>query len=204
MAARPPGRARAARAGDTHFGQALKGLSAFLSRSGLKGVVIGGVAVIARGVPRFTADVDVALVPPPGGAREVLDRLAAFGFGPRIPDAEAFANENLVVLARHEATGVDVDVWLAHLAFEHDAIRHAERVSFGGAALPVPRPTDLVIYKMVAARPKDLGDVEALVLGGADVDVDRVRAALREFDALLDLRRAEQWDELVSRLAPRG
>ncbi|MEW6431609.1 MAG: hypothetical protein AB1730_08860 [Myxococcota bacterium] len=39
MAARPPGRSRA---GDTHFGQALKGLSAFLSRSGLKGAVIGG------------------------------------------------------------------------------------------------------------------------------------------------------------------
>lgn len=175
-----------------------------LSRSGLKGAVIGGVAVIARGVPRFTADVDVAVIPPAGGAREVLDELAAFGFRPRIPDAERFAEENLVVLARHEATGVDVDVSLAHLEFEHEAIRLAERVSFAGATLPVPRPTELVIYKMVAARPKDLADVEALLLGGAHVDADRVRDALRDFDALLDLRRTEQWLELVKRLAPRG
>jgi hypothetical protein len=45
-----------------HFAQAPKALSAFLERSGICGAVIGGVAVIARGVPRFAADVDVKRV----------------------------------------------------------------------------------------------------------------------------------------------
>lgn len=188
---------------EAHFAQALKALSAFLARSGIRGAVIGGVAVIARGVPRFTADVDVAVIPPPGGAGEVIERLAAFGFVPRIEDAERFAEENLVVLARHEASGVDVDASLAHLDFEQSAIRGAEHVSFGGARLPIPSVTDLVIYKMVAARPKDLGDVEALLVGGASVDVERVSNALRKFDGLLDLNRATEWKALLERVTPR-
>jgi hypothetical protein len=53
-----------------HFAHALKALSAFLKRSDIRGVVIGGVAVIARGVPRFTADVDV---------KRVTDSLREFG-----------------------------------------------------------------------------------------------------------------------------
>lgn len=198
------GAARGAKAKPgTHFTQALKALSAFLERSGIRGAVIGGVAVIARGVPRFTADVDVAVVPPPGGAGELIARLAEFGFVPRIDDAERFAEENLVVLARHEASGIDVDLSLAHLDFAQSAIRGAERVSFGGARIPIPAVTDLIIYKMVAARPKDLGDVEALLVGGAEVDVERVTDALREFDALLDLRRAAEWTALLARIAPR-
>jgi hypothetical protein len=164
------------------------------------GAVIGGVAIIARGVPRFTVDIDVAVVPPPGGVRELIERLASFGIEPRIDDAERFAEENLVVLARHRRTEVDIDVSLALLPFEAAAIEQAEEVRFGRATIPVPRVTALVIYKMVASRPKDLADVEALVVGGAAVDPDAVERTLREFDALLESDRADAWRRLWRRL----
>jgi hypothetical protein len=65
----------------------------------------------------------------------------------------------------------------------------------------VPHPTDLVVYKMVAARPKDLEDIEALVIGGADVDAARVEALLRDFDELLGSDRAGEWRALWGRLS---
>lgn len=162
--------------------------------------MIGGVAVIARGVPRFTADIDVA-IKSTNDSNAILALLAKFGLLARIPDAARFAEENLVILVRHEETGVDVDVSLSHLDFEDEAIAKAEPLPFGRAIIPVPRATDLVIYKMVAARPKDVADVEALVVGGADIDADRVGKVLLEFDSLLDFGRAEEWQALARRLA---
>lgn len=187
--------------GQVGFSGALEGVAAFASQPGVQAAVIGGVAVIARGVPRFTADIDVAVVPPSGGVAELLRRLARAGIEPRIDDAERFAEENLVVLARHRASGVDIDVSLAQLEFEQHAIRAAESLPFGGVRIRVPHPTDLVVYKMVAARPKDLEDIEALVIGGADVDAARVEALLRDFDELLGSDRAGEWRALWGRLS---
>jgi hypothetical protein len=72
-------------------------------------LVIGGIAVIARGVPRVTRDIDIgfsgAHVTLPGLAAE----LATAGISARIEDAVAFAAESQVLLLRHRETGVDVD-----------------------------------------------------------------------------------------------
>lgn len=54
---------------------------------------------------------------------------------------------------------------------------------------------------MVAARPKDLADVEALIVGRADIDTAAVERNLKEFDALLDLGRADEWRRLFTRVS---
>ena len=64
-------------------------------------MVIGGIAVIARGVRRMTTDIDAVVR---GGAIEIselLRVLARHAFRPRIDDVKAFAEKNLVLLLRH-------------------------------------------------------------------------------------------------------
>ncbi|MHB8874510.1 MAG: DUF6036 family nucleotidyltransferase [Myxococcaceae bacterium] len=95
---------------------------------------------------------------------------------------------------------MDVDLSLAQLDFERDALRHTVRRKFGTVRIPVPRPTDLIVYKMIAARPRDLQDVEELLARGLDVDEQRVEQRLQEFDSLLDLDRANEWRRLLQRL----
>mgnify|MGYP003393186576 CR=1 FL=1 len=82
---------------------------------------------------------------------------------PRIEGAIAFARSRHIFLAEHRPSGVPIDVSLAWLPFEEEAIAAAEVREVAGVRTRVARPEDLVIYKMVAARPRDLDDIEHLL-----------------------------------------
>src|SRR5262245_55669027 len=75
-----------------------------------RAAIIGGIAVIARGVPRLTRDIDVAIAGHDISVRDLVAELSEAGIVPRITDAIAFAEENQVLLARHSESGVDIDV----------------------------------------------------------------------------------------------
>ena len=70
----------------------------------------------------------------------------------------------------------------------------------------IPRPEDLVVYKLVASRPLDLDDAEGLmVLHGATMDLVRIKAIVREFAALLDDdERPKSLDRLLARTGLKG
>ena len=80
--------------------RALEYLAPVLDPHRGRSVVIGGLAVIARGVPRMTRDINVAF----SGLEVALQRLSAdleaAGIVPRIEDAIAFAAESQVLLSR--------------------------------------------------------------------------------------------------------
>jgi hypothetical protein len=169
------------------FLDALRALCDGLHALNVPWMIIGGVAVIAHGVPRFTADVDATVSAPQEPLERVFDVFAQNGIVPRIADALAFARDRQVVLLRHEPSGVDLDVSLAWLPFELDAIGRSEVIDYAGVSIRVPRPDDLVIYKLVAARPRDLDDVERLLLlHGPSLDVGRIVATVREFAEVLE------------------
>jgi hypothetical protein len=134
---------------------ALESLAAAFGELGAPAMLIGGIAVIARGVPRTTLDIDAAV----WGDQLDLDRAVAVfarhGFTPRIPAARQFAEERQVILLRHDESGTPLDVSLAWLPFEQDALASATPVDFGGATLPVARVEDLIVYKAVAWRERD-------------------------------------------------
>lgn len=75
-------------------------------------MVIGGVAVIAAGVPRETIDVDATVL----GRSSDLDTFLAAGITPRGPEARQIARERQVLFLQHEASGVDALVARARRA----------------------------------------------------------------------------------------
>jgi hypothetical protein len=162
-------------------------------------MIIGGIAVIAHGVARYTADIDATVAASDTVLEHIFDAVARHHIAPRIEDAPAFARERQIVLLRHGPSGVDLDVSLAWLPFEIEAIRRSETCDYGGVAIPIARPDDLVIYKMVAARPRDLEDVERLLLlHGSSLDVPRIAATVREFaDALEEPGRIDALEQLL-------
>ena len=155
--------------------------------------IIGGIAVIAWGFARLTADIDCTVAAPSSESRAILKEFERGGFEARSPDPVAFAEANLVLLLRHRATGVEIDVSLAQLEFEGAALRSAVQRNFGKTRIRVPTVTDLLIYKMVAGRPKDQQDVEELLALGYDVDFERVASTLAAFDEMLDTDRKQEW-----------
>jgi Nucleotidyl transferase of unknown function (DUF2204) len=182
----------------------LEDLAPVLDQHRGSSIVIGGIAVIARGVPRVTRDVDVAFSGAEVTLSELLTDLNAAGIVPRIDDAIGFAAQSQVLLARHVKTGVDVDVSLAWLPFEMEAISAASPTMLGAARLPVAQPEDLVIYKAVAWRPQDQQDIERLLaLHGAHMDLSRIRRHVQELGEAMEEDRIQSLDSLILRVLGR-
>lgn len=150
-------------------------------------MVIGGIAVIARSVRRFTSDIDAAIR---GDEIEIPELLKALGkkrIVPRVPDAVELARTNLVLLLRHDPTGVDFDVSFAWTSFEHEAIAASGVEAFGVVRAPMAQPDDLIVFKSIAARGRDLDDAVALLTLYPNIDLERVRARVRELAAAAEV-----------------
>lgn len=166
-------------------------------------MIIGGIAIIARGVRRFTTDIDAAVRGDAITLPRLVRVLAEHHIAPRIAGAQAFARENLVLLLRHEPSGVDLDVSLAWSAFEHEALEAASPTRFGRLKVPMSTPADLVVFKAIAGRPRDLEDAAALLALYPAIDLARTRARIVELAALaLEPELVTAFDAMTKRSSP--
>jgi hypothetical protein len=149
-------------------------------------MVIGGIAVILRGVKRTTTDIDVAVKGDTVEISTLLADLERWQIVPRIADAEAFARESMVILLRHSPSGVDIDLSLAWSLFESEALDSREQARFGRVSVPTARAEDLVIYKQIASRPRDLQDVETLLALYPEMSTERIAHHVGMVRTLLD------------------
>ncbi|MGQ0637361.1 MAG: nucleotidyl transferase AbiEii/AbiGii toxin family protein [Planctomycetaceae bacterium] len=149
---------------------------------------MGGVAASILGRPRATRDIDILVDVPRPRWRKLLLGGMAYGFFPRCGAEEAlrFAIEARVLLLRHQATGIDVDVVLGALPFERGAVRRARKVRIAGCLLPLISPEDLIIMKGVALRGRDLADIAAILESQSKLDLRRVRRVTRQFAQALE------------------
>ncbi len=164
-------------------------------------MIIGGIAVIARGVPRLTRDIDATVAGAGTDLQELAAVLRRHHLVTRIEDAVRFAQQNHILLLRHAPSGIEVDLSVAWLPFELEAIAASDVVRIHGTPVPVARAEDLVIYKVVAWRPQDQQDVERLIaLHGRQMDLRRVRAAVRELATTLDEpQRVAEFEKVLTR-----
>jgi hypothetical protein len=149
-------------------------------------MIIGGIAVIARGVRRFTGDIDAAIRGDEIDVKTLITALAKKQIVPRIGHAEQFARESLVLLLRHEPSGVQFDVSFVWTDFEQEAIAAASIVSFGAVKAPMAQPEDLIVFKAIAGRGKDIDDATALLSLYPEIDLARLRARVHQLAALAE------------------
>jgi hypothetical protein len=193
-----PGRRKS---GERRLEDAIAALGRALSEADTPWMVIGGIAVIARGVRRMTTDVDIVVRGDAIAPAKLLELLDSQDFEPRIDDALAFARKNLVLLVRHRPTGVDADIALGWSSFEHHALESRSTTQYGRARVPMVTAADLVVFKAIAGRPKDLDDAEALLLLHPDIDVARARKWVRELPALAEAEGiVSEFERIVARV----
>lgn len=158
----------------------------FLDRKGVRACVIGGLAVQRWGEPRATQDVALTILAPFGEEAGPLDLLLA-RYRAREPDAREFALQYRV-LKLESPDGVAIDVSLGALPFELEVLDRASSWRLApGLTLRVCSAEDLIIYKLVAARPRDLLDVDGVVrLRHRGLDTARIRRFVRELGETLD------------------
>lgn len=141
-------------------------------------LVFGAQAVIIHGVPRLSADVDVTLALTPDAPDQFAEDMRAAGFALRADDPD-FMRRTRVMPFVHEATGMPLDVVLAGSGIEDDFLGRAVATDLGGTSVPVIDVSDLIIAKVLAARPKDIEDARALwSLHARSLDEQRIRSVL--------------------------
>jgi len=193
-------------AADRSLLQALAAVQAALDQVGASAMIIGGMALIARGIPRLTRDIDATVWGEGLELEQLVEQLSEHGIVPRISDAVSFARQQQVLLLRHEASDTPIDLTLAWLPFEEEALARATKQPFAGLSIRVVQPEDLIVLKVVAWREQDRADVERLLLRwGSTVNLDRIRALVREFaEALDEPERVAAFEAIVSRTLRRG
>jgi hypothetical protein len=185
--------------------QALSALADALAAIDSPGMVIGGIAVIARGFLRTTRDIDATVEAGDVDLGELVAALTAHGIVPRIDDAVVFAKRHQVLLMKHAQTDVPIDMSLAWLPFESEAIAAAEFVEIQGVRLRVARAEDLVVYKAVAWRPQDQEDIKRLLrLHHRSIDLGRVRRLVGDFaEVMEEPERVAELERLLRRIEGR-
>ena len=93
----------------------IQALQNLLSQFNDQGVIIGGVAASLLGTPRHTVDLDAVFLLSLDDIPRLINEAAKQGIEPRVSDPIAFARKNRVLLLRHHAGGVDIDLSLGFL-----------------------------------------------------------------------------------------
>ncbi len=147
-----------------------------LNQQGVRYLIVGGLAVVAHGYVRLTADVDLLLDLEEANLRRAVAALSRLGYRPRAPveldrfidpkaRAEWVKTKGMTVFSLfspdHPATEVDLFVE-APLDFGK-AYASAVRIEVApGAVATIAGLDDLITLKERAGRPQDMQDVEHL------------------------------------------
>jgi hypothetical protein len=177
-----------------HFLEPVKALQSLLETYDQKGVIVGGVAASLLGNPRFTADIDAVFLLGFDDLPTFLEEAEKHGIHPRIPDVIEFARRSRVVLLRHVASGIDIDLSLGILPFEVEMIERSNLVKIGPLKIRLPTPEDLIIMKAIARRPKDLADILAVSASHPNLDRTRIRYWVEQFGEALEI--PDLWEEI--------
>jgi len=181
----------------------LSDLFDWFQTAGIDGVVVGGVAVSLLSRPRFTRDADALVMVDDGEWPAFLRSGEPFGFTPRIPDALGFARKSRVLLMKHSASGLTLDLALGCMPFEQETIRLSKAVISGGITVRTPRPEHLIVMKAVAHRPQDLVDIQSILDAHPRLNRALVRRWVRQFANVLDMPElVDDLEKLLRRSAP--
>jgi hypothetical protein len=166
--------------------KALAALCDALSEIDTPWMIIGGIAVIAHGVQRMTTDIDAVIQGDRVQTAELLAVLHRHRIAPRVANAEAFADTNLVLLARHLPTQVDLDLSFGWTAFESDALASSVSMPYGTVTAPMARVEELLVFKAIAGRSRDVDDAVTLLTLYPHTDLVAVRRRVTELAALAE------------------
>ena len=139
-------------------------------------LVVGGVAVVLHGYPRFTADLDLVVELTTSNASAAIAALQALGYRPRAPvRAEDFPVEDIRASWREDKgltvfslwspsyPGTEVDLFIEEpFDFGEAWSRRLDALLDDGTTVHVVGIDDLRALKASVGRPKDVDDIAQL------------------------------------------
>ncbi len=181
---------------------ALRALCELLKKSRKQGMIIGGVASSLLGQARLTIDIDATVMIDDEDVDRFLTQASTEGLSPRVRHSAEFMRRSAMLLLKHDATGIPIDINQGRIPFESLAVARAKIKRRGGISIPVPTPEDLIVMKAIAHRPKDLEDIRGIVESQPKLDIAYIQRHVQELGHALDM--PELWKDISSLLKGRS
>jgi hypothetical protein len=169
----------------------------FLEESGVPYLVIGGLAVIVLGEARATGDVDVIVFLDTKSAEALIRKAHLAGFGLDMDQEVARLRKTGTFCLR--MAPFHLDLIQASLPFEREALRRVRPRTIFGKSVPFPTPEDLILFKVLAGRDKDLLDAEGVLRRHrGKLDRSYIEEALRAVcDLAEDTAPWARWEDCI-------
>jgi hypothetical protein len=143
------------------FSELFREFFGVLEPLGIEYFAYGGVSVAVWGAPRETVDVDTVLCVAEERIPELLKALERAGFTCTEEEKATFPIDGWL---RMSFRGRHADLTLGRTPFDQSALRRRRCVKLFGLDVWVVSAVDLILYKLVAHRYKDLGDAESVLV----------------------------------------
>jgi Nucleotidyl transferase AbiEii toxin, Type IV TA system len=165
----------------------LRQIQAELDGLGKKWSVVGGLAVVVRGEPRFTRDADLAVAVTSDAEAESLVRwLLGRGYSV-LATVEQQAMGRLATVRLlppgEDAEGIVLDLLFASSGIEPEVTTTSEVLEIlPGLELPIARTSHLIALKVLSRddvrRPTDLADLRSLIKRASPTDLQEAERLL--------------------------
>lgn len=164
---------------------ALQEISTFLTDYNIQSCLIGGIAVQFRGEPRFTSDIDICILSDLEVQEKTIDLiLAKYPSIVDDPKDLALSAQLLPILVQ----GITIDLSFGLTGFEQQVIKRASLETVAdNFIIKVATSEDLIIFKCLAGRPKDIQDIDSIISKNRDsLDLEYISRILTELEILLE------------------
>lgn len=166
-------------------------------RLGIPSALIGGLAVSVHGIPRPTHDLDFTIAIDRSRLGELFDAAVELGYSVSDEFARGWVDEVAgmpLIRVRQWLRGksVDIDIFLAESRFQASLLARRMRLEVDDVLAWVASPEDLILLKLVAARPRDIGDVMDICLAQGQLDEPYLRHWAKELHVL------SRWEQILA------
>lgn len=151
--------------------------------------VLGGLAVRAYAVPRATYDVDFSLSTDPSQLPALFSAIEQLGY--TVPDVylggwvDTVGGMPLVKVRLYvEGKTIDADLFLTDTPFQRSAMVRRVLASVEGQKAYVVTAEDLILFKLIADRPRDRIDVADIMFSQGELDWKYIESWAEKLEVL--------------------